>query len=219
MTKRKKPDEPVSGSYTPIPHMVLDSVAFKGLSYSGKSLLFDILRQHTGFNNGHLQLYTEWLYKRGWKSAGTIQKAKEELLERGLIVKTRWGGFNAGADFFALTWLVISNYSGLDITRQNYLPGAWTFMDRLQVPEKRKASSELRNGSVPESGIAQVSTVLKSGTERSIFGESLIPRSGNNECLPLPADKTVKRVVGRKGRSGISRKTSSPSQAREQYRH
>lgn len=203
MAKKKKPTESVNGPYTAVPHAVLDSVAFKGASYTAKSLLFEVIRQHSGGNNGHLHLYTEWLYKRCWKSAGTIQKAKEELIERGLLVKTRLGGLNAGADRFALTWLDISNFAGLDIRPCNYHKGAWALMDKLSVGVKRNACSEIQNSSVPECGTAQLPSVPKSGTEKAVFDTSSVPKSGNNECLPLSIRKTSTRVVGRKGRSGI----------------
>jgi hypothetical protein len=204
--RKKKPIESVKGSYTPIPHAVLDSVAFRGSSSSSKALLFDVLRQHTGANNGHFQLYTGWLFSRGWKSAGTIQKAKEELIERGLITKTRWGGLNAGADLFAVTWVDISNFTGLDIERRNYHPGAWAFMDKLPVVTKRDLCSEFKNDTVPEYVIAQVSVVPKTGTKKPRFTANPFPKSGNNECLPLPPTESYKqrrRVVGRKGRSGV----------------
>lgn len=203
MAKKKKPTESVNGSYTAVPHAVLDSVAFKGASYTAKALLFEVIRQHSGANNGHLQLYTEWLYKRCWKSAGTIQKAKEELIERGLLVKTRLGGLNAGADRFALTWLDISNFAGLDIRPSDYHKGAWAFMDKVSVAEKHEACSEIRNSSVPEYGTAQISSVPKFRTEKGVFGKNSVLKSGNNECLPLSIRKTSTRVVGRKGRSGI----------------
>lgn len=61
MTKGKKLLEPVSGSYTPVPHAVLDSVAFLGASNRAKAMLFELLRQHNGRNNGHLQLAVAWL--------------------------------------------------------------------------------------------------------------------------------------------------------------
>ena len=204
MSSKKKPIESVCSSYTPLVHAVLDSVAYKGASYSAKALLNEAMRQHTGSNNGRLQLCTKWLYSRGWKSAGTIQKAKEELIERGFKVKTRQGGLNAGADQFALTWVDISNFLGLDICRRDYHKGAWALMDKLPIGKKQKPRSEKQNDSIPESGTAQRSSVPKSGTKKAVFDANSVPKSRNNECLPLSTIKKPKRIVGRKGRSGIS---------------
>lgn len=85
MSKRKKPQEAVSGRYTPVPHEVLDSAAFQGASTRAKAMLLELLRQHNGGNNGHLQLSLHWLKTRGWNSADQIQKAKVELLKRKLV--------------------------------------------------------------------------------------------------------------------------------------
>ena len=54
--KQKRPVEAISGLYGAIPHAVMDGVAFKGASYPAKSLLFELMRQHNGKNNGQLQL-------------------------------------------------------------------------------------------------------------------------------------------------------------------
>jgi len=87
----RKPVESVRGSYTPLVHAVLDSAALMGASYTARSLLLELMRQHTGSNNGHLHLAQGWLRKRGWNSGDTIQRAKVELLKRGLIVQTQQG--------------------------------------------------------------------------------------------------------------------------------
>jgi len=133
-SKQKRPKEAISGQYSAIPHSVLDSAAFKNLGHTAKALLFELMRQHTGRNNGHLQLSIAWLInKRGWKSRAVIQKAKCQLIDYKLIVLTRQGGLNMGASQYAVTWLHITNFVGLDILQKNYHPGAWRLMDELKV--------------------------------------------------------------------------------------
>lgn len=140
MSKKKKPLEAVNGRYTAWPHDVADSIAFTRASSRAKAALLDLLRQHNGSNNGHLHLAESWLKARGWTSSDQIQKAKHELIERGLIIQTRQGGRNAGASLFALTWLPITNYTNLDIKRGSYAPGAWRLLDPMPTirlgPEK-----------------------------------------------------------------------------------
>lgn len=126
---KKKPPESVRGTYSAIPHDLLDSKAFMGASLKAKALLFELLRQLNGHNNGHLQLTTSWLKKRGWNSNDTIQSAKNELIERGLIIQTRQGGRNLYCSWYAVTWVTISNFIGLDIRKSDYHPGKWHFMD------------------------------------------------------------------------------------------
>lgn len=139
--KQKRPVEAISGLYGAVPHAVMDSTAFKGASYPAKALLFDLIRQHSGSNNGHLHLSFSWLANRGWKSRDVIQRARAELIERGLLIRTRQGGLNIGASRYALTWLHVSNYVGLEIERKDYHPGAWGFMDDLPIAKKNAITS------------------------------------------------------------------------------
>jgi hypothetical protein len=184
-TRKKKPIESVDGTYTAIPHRVLDSEAFKGASHIAKSLLLELLRQHNGGNNGHLQLTQNWLKKRGWISGDTIQKAKQELLERGLIVQTKQGGLNIGPSFFALTWLPISNHVGLELRPHQYHRGAWSFMDKISAPNCVGRSAS-RTGAEPSGGVAEAFTSPPDGSKTTISGEFTSPPDGDNECLPLP---------------------------------
>lgn len=165
--KQKRPVEAIGGLYGAIPHAVLDSTAFKGASYPVKALLFDLMRQHSGNNNGHLHLSFSWLASRGWKSRDVIQRARAELIERGLLIQTRQGGLNIGASRYALTWLHISNYVGLEIERKDYHPGAWGFMDALPIAKKNastsppagKGNTASRYSPLPLAGTGDVLTV------------------------------------------------------------
>lgn len=164
--KQKRPLESISGLYAAIPHTVLDSVAFKGASHPAKALLHDLIRQHSGNNNGHLHLSFSWLEGRCWKSRDVIQRAKAELIGRGLLIQTRQGGLNIGASRFALTWLSISNFVGLDIQGKDYHPGAWALMDKLPVikntnavPPNGKGNTASRYSPVPPAGTGDSLTV------------------------------------------------------------
>jgi hypothetical protein len=165
-TSQKRPAEAINGMYGAIPIALLDSVAFMGASYPAKALLFEVIRQHNGKNNGRLQLSFSWLAKRGWKSRDVIQRANAELIERGLLIQTVQGGLNIGPTWYALTWLAISNFVGLDVQAKNYHPGAWSFMDKLPVgknanavPPDGKGSTGKRYGTVPLNGTANAPTV------------------------------------------------------------
>lgn len=190
--RRTKPLEAVSGSYTPLPHALLDSTAFIGASDRCKAMLLELIRQHTGRNNGQFQLSVGWLRKRGWKSVDAIQRAKAELQERGLAILTKKGGLNAGPDRYALTWLPITDFGNLDIRPGSYAPGAWRFADPLPVMskrtaptpatrQKRKASSDSWNSAVPVGGTASPLTVPTAGTKKAVFTPPTVPYTGNNE--------------------------------------
>ena len=68
MAKTRKPPESVSGAYTAVPHKLLDSAAFIGATDRAKSLLYALMRQHNGINNGRFQLTDKWLAEHGWPS-------------------------------------------------------------------------------------------------------------------------------------------------------
>ena len=95
--------ENISGGYAAIPWTVLDSASFMGASDKAKALLFALMRQHSGNNNGHLHLAKKWLYAHGWTCDENNRKACYELIERGLIIHTKYGGFNMGANYYAVT--------------------------------------------------------------------------------------------------------------------
>jgi len=166
--KQKRPVEAIYGLYGAIPHAVMDGVAFKGASYPAKALLFELMRQHSGKNNGHLQLSFSWLQGRGWKSRDVIQRARDEIIERGLLIQTRQGGLNIGASRYAVTWLKISNFVGLEIQGKDYHPGAWGFMDTLPVAKQNAATS-------PPNG---------KGNTASRY--SPLPPAGTGEALAVP---------------------------------
>lgn len=142
--KRDKSPERISGGYAAIPWCVLDSKSFIGASDKAKSLLFALIRQLNGQNNGHLQLVYKWLSAQGWTSKSLNKKSIDELIERGLIVKTKQGGLNLGNDKYALTWLIISNFVGLEIARSEYPFRKYTLCE-LPPTERRKAPSKNLN--------------------------------------------------------------------------
>lgn len=168
MTRKsqKRPPEAVEGTYSALPHNVLDSVAFTGASYTAKALLFELMRQHNGSNNGHLQLAYSWLKTRGWTSRSVIKRARDELVSRNLIICTKIGGLNMGAAQFCVTWLSISNFIGLDITSKDYHKGGYAVMNKLPPGKIKKptplggtANTFNRASTVPLSSTAEVATV------------------------------------------------------------
>lgn len=215
MAKLKKPAESVQGRYTALPHALLDTTAFMGAPHRARSLLYELIRQHnpevgsTGKgNNGHLHLSGKWLKLRGWNSKDGIQKAKLELLSRGLIIKTREGGLNNGADKYALTWMAITNFVGLDIQSKDYQPGAYLMLGPFgRAPAKRepgeppppppptpppiirtspahtppsKCHPGARGSAAPHTGAVNAAAAPHTGARTGIFGTPTAPHTGNN---------------------------------------
>ena len=218
--KPKKPKRPelISGGYSSIPWSVLDSKAFMGASDKAKSLLHALMRQHDGKNNGHLHLAKKWLSQHGWTCDENNRKATNELLERGLIIQTRWGGLNAGPNQYALTWHDITNYVGLDITAKGYQRGAYALCDlpptKRRTPPVRKQDKrhDDRDSAGSTTKLVSQSASTTTETVKANLSTLTITTTENNVITPLPPVKfanSVKLIVGVKGKSGIKKTNTS----------
>ena len=209
--------ETISGGYGAIPWTVIDSVSFKGASDKAKALLFALMRQHSGSNNGRLHLAKKWLYNQGWTCDENNRKARNELIERGLIVQTKWGGLNMGADLFALTWHDISNYVSLDISAKSYARGAYSLCNlpptaRRKPPLKKDDAKQITRHDYRASAGTTTELVKQStGTTTELVKPLLSTFTGttteNNVFIPLHTVNSVRRIVGVKGKSGISKQS------------
>jgi hypothetical protein len=199
--KKQARPESISGGYGAIPWSVMDSVSFKGATDKAKSLLFALMRQHNGSNNGQLHLAKKWLYNQGWTCDEGNRKACHELIERGLITQTKWGGLNMGANLFALTWYPITNYVGLDITAASYVKGAYSLCSlpptaRRKPPIKKCTHHDDRDSSVTTTEAAQLSAGTTNEPVKPYLSSLTGTTTENNVITPLPRVKTVKRIVG-----------------------
>jgi hypothetical protein len=216
---KRKPPESIKGGYAGMPWAVLDSLAFRGSTDRAKSLLFAVIRQHNGSNNGRYQLTDAWLAKQGYPSKELNSKAQKELIERGLIIKTKHGGLNIGCNFFAVTWLPISNFVGLDITAGDYQQGAYGRCElsataRRKPPINCDMPPDKRGSTTPTTGTGDGLATPTSGAKKAILGAITTPLIGNNVLPPLHSKKAVtgkQRIVGKAGRSGIP-KNRQPEQ-------
>lgn len=214
--KRPKLQEAVRGRYTPIPHELLDSRKFIGLSHIAKALLFDALRQHNGRNNGHIQLSEKWLKGRGWVSGETIQRARRELVSAGLLSVTHAGGLNRGATLYGFTWLDITDCKGLDITAGQFVKGDWrdpsaplvtckTGASIADAPasENYKEHTDHRCSTAPTIGVANSLTTPTIGVRKGVFDHSTTPTIGDNETVAsYPTFSGTSGADGFKGLGG-----------------
>jgi hypothetical protein len=203
MGRKKRPPEQCGGGFAALPWVVLDSKAFQEAGYASRCLLMELARQLNGSNNGHLQLTHSWLAPRGWSSDQTIQASKIELQHLGLIQQTRQGGKGIGASRFAVTWLVISNFQGLEIGPQDFRRSAF-MRHPLVAPPKENHRSIFRSDPTPKSGVSPPSITPPTGPKTAQLVNFATPKSGNNVMDHTPTGNSGGRlVVGRKGRSGI----------------
>ena len=182
MSKRsRKPTEAVSGGYAAIPHKVADSMALKGASPTAKALLLHaIVRQHNGRKNGHLQLTMPWLKEMGWNSGDVVTRARNELIDRKLLVETRRGGLNAGPNRYALTWLNISDFKGLDIRPSEYHPGAYLLFTEATLNKSKRSRTVRRSGAAPSDGVVIALAAPSDGAKTGVKNKSGAPSDGDN---------------------------------------
>lgn len=207
--------ESISGGFSAIPWTVLDSASFMGASDKAKALLFALMRQHNGNNNGHLHLAKKWLYAHGWTCDENNRKACHELIERGLIVHTKYGGLNMGANYYAVTWHAISNFVGLDISAKSYMRGAYSLCNlaptaRRKPPlkndvAKQNTRHDYRASTSPTTELVKPLTGTTTELVKPLFSTFTGTTTENNVNTPLPIPKHCKRIVGVKGKSGINK--------------
>lgn len=143
------------GAFIKLPLSVLSGAAFIGLSAHARMLLFDLAAQYRGNNNGDLCMAFKLMKPRGWKSEPTLNKAKRELLEAGLIVEARKGARPNKCALIALTWYALDDCGGkLDINARSFPRGAYKLKDRppVIVSSGRKNASLTTAGEVEHAG-------------------------------------------------------------------
>lgn len=102
MSRRKSSRRPYQngrdkghGQFFALQHRFADTPQFKALSARAIRLFIALGLQYNGKNNGALRAGFRYLKQEGWfTSADQVQKAINELLETGWVVKTRQGGRN-----------------------------------------------------------------------------------------------------------------------------
>lgn len=209
--KKELRPELISGGYGSIPWAVMDSLSFIGASDKAKSLLYALIRQHNGMNNGHLHLSKKWLHEHGWKCPESNMKSCKELIARGLIIQTKWGGLNMGPNLYALTWYNITNYVGLDISSKGYQRSAYLLCtmsptERRKPPVKKQDRNDDCNRAVTAVETDSKLSVTVGETIKASFRHLTGTAAENNVVIPLHHKHITKRIVGVKGKSGISQK-------------
>lgn len=182
MTKRAKAPESFNGHYNAFPRVVEHSTAVVSLSDAAYRLLHAALDLHRGSNNGHIALTLAKLVGYGWNSNDKLTRATRELLDRRLLCMTKQGGMGIGPSLFALTWLRIHDFTGLDVGPAGYRQGAWM---------------DCQPGAVvaaPTPGAGQIPSYEKSGRtlDRLTVRQHTVPR-----CETGPSDGVASAPLDR----------------------
>lgn len=129
-----------AGDFIALPHAVVDSAAYRGLSVHARALLIDIARQFKGHNNGSLLCSRDHMVPLGWKSSDMLTKSKRELLSAKLIHETVVGHRPNKASWYALTWFALDRLNGFDYgAAESFVRGAYKHADPLPAPKPSRA--------------------------------------------------------------------------------
>lgn len=107
---KQKLDEPFVAIY----RSVLDSPSFYQMSAYAKALLYDLMGQYKGDNNGNLTVAFSALKDKGWRSKTTLWRSEKELINLKFIHRTRKGHFPSTCSLYALTWFKLDESKKFD---------------------------------------------------------------------------------------------------------
>lgn len=102
MARHQKAPRDPNGRHIRIYCNLLDSPAYRVLSWSSRALFIDLRASLKGTNNGNISAALSDLKHRGWRSAATLANALFELQALGFIAKTRGGGIEHGSKVCSL---------------------------------------------------------------------------------------------------------------------
>ena len=116
-SRRRHRNGPCLGQFLALPHHYFLTPEFAVLSGRAIKLLIELGLQYSGNNNGDLCATWSIMRRRGFTSADQLQKARDELIDRGWIIVSRQGGRRAPS-LYALTFHTVDHCGGkIDIAK------------------------------------------------------------------------------------------------------
>ncbi len=194
MAKSRIDESRDPGGYIALPWSVIDSQAYRNLSYTGKALLIELARQYVRNNNGRLLLSQRYLVTRGWRSGDVILRAKRELLDAKLIYQTVQGHRPNKASWFALTWYTLDRLPGYDDdVVDGFRRGMYATAPQPKPKPTREALYEKwrdAGGSTPKKSTSRKILTPAHGVESA----AIAPAGGVEEDCVAPAHGAIRGV-------------------------
>lgn len=130
----------MADSFYQVPRKVHRCADFRHLSAHAKVLLFSLIYQFYGNNNGDLT--AAWVVMRkqhGFRSPSTLDRARKALLDANLITLTRQGGLGR-CSLYAVTWLKINPCDGKLDVQPTTMPtrSSWDMNKRTESPNRKR---------------------------------------------------------------------------------
>src|SRR3990167_3007001 len=115
MKKSKNKSQYKPKNYFALPHVVLNHPDFLCLNWASQGLLIQMGGLYNGFNNGDISIAYSEMKLKGFNSAGTLDRSKNELQEYDWIRMTRQGNKYGLCHLYALSWIPLDDDSKLDM--------------------------------------------------------------------------------------------------------
>ena len=179
-------------TFLALPHVVLESAAYRSVNTFARALLIDIAMQLKGSNNGRLLCSTAHMKPLGWTSQGTLQKAKNDLLLAGLLYETVKGQRPHKASWYAVTGSPLERLPGYDHgALECFVRGSYrsqTSSPRAARNTKPSPPDGLAGGQIgPPHGLGEALSSPPGGPIRGQNGTSSSPPGGNHLDKPSAA--------------------------------
>lgn len=111
-------------AFVAVPVEVLRGEHYRRLPDSARALMFDLMAQYTGKNNGRLSPSIAALEQRGWTSRDKLARAKAALLTCPFAIETRKGRPPRTGAWIGFTWWRLDWHESMDIG-----PTGWPYLD------------------------------------------------------------------------------------------
>jgi hypothetical protein len=138
MSRSKRRGGKIPYPFVPFPVDVLRSAEFVGLSDAAKALLFDLVEQYTGGNNGRLTPSWTAMQRRGWGGQHKLIRAKREILATSFCILTRKGKPPQTAEWLGFTWWRLDYQPTMDVNASK-----WPYLNFL-LPKVVQLGSDHR---------------------------------------------------------------------------
>lgn len=180
MSPRKKSDP--RGQHVRIYNDILDSVAWRVLSYSEQALYLALRRDLNSFNNGNISATLSTLKHRGFRSSATLAKGLRTLVALGFIFKTRPGGIALGRRaccLYAFSDMPVHNDPKVDLFVRK---PTFTFQSFKTISQARQALREAEQDTPAKRSRPDRSSGVQSLNRADSASEAQVLRNGSDSA-------------------------------------
>lgn len=213
--KRKKRTE---GRFDLMPHSVKLSGGYRALiGRPAIALLHDLMMQYTGTNNGRIVACERALRPLGWRSKGVIQRAVSDLVDHGLLIRTRQGSRPSKASLYALPWQDLDRHPDYDAgTAEAFAAMRRAYLSYVPSPVQKKPFPKRAGKNAigpppdgvesaaiaPPHGVEGLSVAPSHGAIRHLNGRPPTPSHGAYLDTPSARSNAESVSEGQKPRGG-----------------